>query len=133
MAARIKAAAAPILKRRLAADMETSRDMIPTNGWRALQRRHCRKRECIVAARRVEITFFFRAMMSGKVMHGLYQRRIPHFARTIAGGCDLLSARTPTQGIDDGEKPIALWRRGVEQPVARRRFGEPAQFHQGAH
>src|SRR5882757_3264806 len=71
--ARIKAAAAQILKRGLAADMETARDMIPTNGRRALQRRHCWKRECIVAARRVEITFFFRATISGKVMHGLYQ------------------------------------------------------------
>src|SRR6267142_7108218 len=82
MAARIKAAAAPILKRRLAADMETSRDVIPTNGRRALQRRHCWKRECIVAARRVEITFFFRAMISGKVMHGPYQ---PDFARVQPG------------------------------------------------
>src|ERR1700727_2618033 len=73
MAARRKAAAAPILKRRVAADMETSRDVIPTNGRRALQRRHGGKRECIVAAWRVEITFFFRAMISGKVMHGPYQ------------------------------------------------------------
>src|SRR3984957_8182292 len=74
--ARRKAAAAPILKRRLAADMETSRDVIPANGRRALQRRHHWKRECIVVAWRTEITFFFRAMISGKEMHGPYQPRI---------------------------------------------------------
>src|SRR5580704_18311541 len=53
--------------------------------------------------------------------------------RQLRSTATVCSARTPAQGVDDGNEPIALRCRRVEQPVARRRFGELAQFHQGAH
>ena len=36
-------------------------------------------------------------------------------------------------GVDDGHEPLALRRRGIEELLARRRLGEPAELHQGAH